>query len=433
MKKIYTYFFLLVSGLSPLKAQNYIVNIVGNPQDTITLPQRGTCLLGGGQDNVDAMKWFLTRADHGDVLVLNIGNTGNYSDILFSQIGVQVHSVETIMFQDPTAAYESYIHQKIDSAEAIFITDGNLGDPIAYWRNTPIDSLIRAAVNIRKVPLLGIGVAASYLGNYYFSGENGDISSDAAMFNPYASEVVLSSLPFIWHPSSDGLKNAIVDAAMDNPDKKGKLTTFMARMYTDNQLFVNGIGLDEGTAVCIDEFKMAYISGNAPGSDDNVYFVRQNCELQSIGPEVCASGAPLVWKRDQKALSVCHFSAGAELDQSFDLSDWLTSNGGFWEYWYVENGVFGRAPGVQPNCNGTAGLNQMDDETLFEIFPNPANEQLTIIVNAEKKVSLVDVYGKTIFDELSSGQLDISTLDSGSYFVMISGDKLSAKKLMIVR
>jgi hypothetical protein len=196
---------------------------------------------------------------------------------------------------------------------------------------------------------------------------------------------------------------------------------------------VNGIGLDEGTAVCIDEFKMAFIFGNSPASDDNVYFVRENCELQSIGPEVCASGTPLTWKRDQKALSVCHFNAGAEADQTFDLNDWLTSNGSFWENWYVENGVFGRAAGTQPNCNGTSNLIESENTgSSLTIFPNPASDQLTISMHTDK-ASLVDIYGKTILDNLSSGQIDVSNLAAGTYFIVTVNDWSFARKLTISR
>ena len=72
------------------------------------------------------------------------------------------------------------------------------------------------------------------------------------------------------------LQNVITDTHFDNPDRKGRLVSFLARMYSDYGVSGYAIACDEYTAVCIDSAGQARVFGGFPSYDDNAYFVQVN-------------------------------------------------------------------------------------------------------------------------------------------------------------
>lgn len=54
--------------------------MTGNPDDAEVNIQPSFVLAGGGTDNDDAMRWMLTRAKGGDVLVLRASGSNGYNN-----------------------------------------------------------------------------------------------------------------------------------------------------------------------------------------------------------------------------------------------------------------------------------------------------------------------------------------------------------------
>ena len=65
------------------------------------------------------------------------------------------------------------------------------------------------------------------------------------------------------------LANTFTDTHFDNPDRRGRLFTFMARARADWGLDATAIACDEYTAVCIDDDGLARVFGEAPQYEDN--------------------------------------------------------------------------------------------------------------------------------------------------------------------
>ena len=122
--------------------QNYTSYFTGNTTDIVTNPSGGICIMGGSTEDANAMKWFLKRANGGDILVLRTSGSNGYNDYLYSELGVSVNSVETIVCHNAAASNEPYILQKIQQAEAIWFAGGDQWTYINYWRNTPINKLL---------------------------------------------------------------------------------------------------------------------------------------------------------------------------------------------------------------------------------------------------------------------------------------------------
>ena len=291
--------------------------------------------MGGATENDDAMRWFLQRANGGDVLVLRASGQDGYNPYFYNDLGVTLNAVETIRFNNASASNNPYIHQRISEADAIWFAGGDQWNYVSYWRNTPIDSLINLAIQERNIVIGGTSAGMAILGEYYFSAQSGTITSSAALSNPTLSASSVSLSPFLSVPF---LGQTITDTHYDNPDRKGRHIVFIANAYAEEAQYVKGIACDEYTAVCIDTTGWARVFGDFPAYDDNAYFLQINCALADASPEVYSSNVPLTWDRNQQAIQV-YILKGTQTGQNgFDLSNWSEGNGGEWSFWSVNSG-----------------------------------------------------------------------------------------------
>lgn len=416
--------------------QSYTSYITGNNSDIVTNPMGGICLMGGASEDDNAMKWFLQRADGGDVLVLRASGSDGYNSYLYSDLGIPVNSVETIVCHNATASEEAYVVQKIEQAEAIWFAGGDQWTYISYWRNTTFNTAINQAIQQRNIVIGGTSAGMAIQGGYYFSAQNGTVTSSTALGNPYNQLVTVDSTAFL---DNTILKNTITDTHFDNPDRKGRLVTFLARINTDYGVYAKAIACDEYTAVCIDTEGFAKVFGGHPTYDDNAYFVQSNCELSVPSPENCIPGNALTWNLEGKALKVYHIKGNSTASNSFNLNTWQTGTGGTWHDWSVTNGILSEQTANAINCPSLNTENLYTDSGL-DIFPNPATDECTLRMNngyvIPNQMRIYNQLGQELYVrtawEGDNITVDISSLRNGIYFIIVCGNdgKTYTKKLI---
>lgn len=391
--------------------------------------------MGGATESDDAMKWFLERCDGGDVLVLRASGSDGYNDYLYSELGIAVNSVETIVCNSPFAESEEYIQDKISKAEAIWFAGGDQWNYVTYWRNGPIENLVNEAIAQRNIVIGGTSAGMAILGRYYFNAMNGTTTSSTALANPFANTVTPDAEPFLNAP---WVFDVITDTHFDNPDRRGRLVTFMARLYTDEGVYAKGIACDEYTAVCVDENGLARVFGDYPGEDDNAYFIQVNCENAEMFPETCVASQPLSWNRDGAALKVYRVKGTVEGTYTFDLSDWQTGNGGDWLHWSVDNGVFSETTGTAIGCSNIGILENEISPFVWTIYPNPSTTDMLMIQSAKSfsNVRIVDSLGRVVLMEKMSSttqyNLNVAVLAPGTYQLSLeSADGIVTKTILI--
>lgn len=69
---------------------------------------------------------------------------------MYSQLGVVVNSVQTIVFNQAAASFDPYVIRQLANAEALWFAGGDQWDYVSYWKNTPIDSTINYLINTKK-------------------------------------------------------------------------------------------------------------------------------------------------------------------------------------------------------------------------------------------------------------------------------------------
>ena len=379
-------------------SQPYTSYFTGDVNDVTTTTQAGTCLMGGATEDDNAMKWFLQRSGGGDIIVLRVTGTNGYNSYLYSGLSITVNSVETLVIPSTAAANDAYVRTQIRNAEAIFIAGGNQADYVNFWKGTAVDSALNYLINIKKVPIGGTSAGMMVQGQNYYSALGSSITSAQALANPYNTNITLGSNNFLHNPF---LKRTITDTHFDNPDRKGRLVTFLARLVVDSATPQLAIACDEYTAVCIDETGLAKVFGGFPTYDDNAYFISVNCSVPNNIPETCVANTKLTWTQNNAALKVYRIKGSASANNSFNLNTFNNATGGTWQYWYVNNGVLqidSNNTITQPVCTPLAIKNNDDklqyntekpvDEINF--YPNPFVN--TINCKLSKNITQVNVY-----------------------------------------
>ncbi|MCS7028319.1 MAG: T9SS type A sorting domain-containing protein [Bacteroidia bacterium] len=411
--KWYCLFVLCFSGIVVF-AQNYTKYIVGDTNDVTTACQYRITLMGGASEHDSAAKWFLEGAAGGDVVVLRTSGADGYNSYFYSGLGVTVNSVETIVMHNALAAYEPYVINRIKNAEALWFAGGNQWEYVSYWNNTPVDSAIHYLIHVKKASIGGTSAGMAIQGGIVFTAQYGTISSSTALNNPYHTNVTLLKHDFIHHPL---LENVITDTHYDSPDRRGRHTTFIARVMHEDNIDTYGIACDEYTAVCIDSTGIARVYGEYPTYNDFAYFIQPNCVMPNT-PEVCSPGMPLTWNRSAQALKVCKIPGTNTGNHTFNLNDWKTHTGGTWEDWYVLTGTLYTVAGSPPNCTTELQSVLSNTDIDWEIYPNPAQEQIYLHLPTAGQIKIYDTLGQLKYQqELPKGihAIDLTSLSAGIY------------------
>ncbi len=351
------------------QAQPFSSSRVGSPDNLEVRASGGLCLMGGAAEDDQAMRWFLQQANGGDVLVLRTTGSDGYNSYFYDELGVALNSVETMVCHGPAASTHPYVLQRIAEAEAIWITGGDQWEYLSLWRNTAFIDAVNEAIRERNAVIGGTSAGMAVQGQFYFSAENGTIQSASALADPFDTRLTVDSAAFLDNAI---LRQTITDTHFDNPDRKGRLTAFLARIQTDYQVPARAIACDEYTAVCIDTLGIARVYGGYPAYDDRAYFIQSNCELDSAGPEICAPSNPLTWDRGGKALAVYAIQGESTGSRYFDLNTWKEGSGGSWQYWSAVEGTLEEREGEALDCEAT-GLSVLASGPGFSLYPNPSS------------------------------------------------------------
>lgn len=311
--------FLFLFGINLSYSQTYTSWITGSTSDVTTTTTGGTCLMGGGTDNDDAIKWMIQKSGGGDFVVIRSSGTQAYNDYIYG-LGT-VNSVETILIDTRAKASIAEVAAKIRNAEALFIAGGDQATYVAYWKDTPVEDAINYLINTKKVPVGGTSAGCAIQGKYYYSAANASVTSVQALANPYNSDMTIGANDFVNNPI---LANVITDTHYNNPDRRGRQTAFIARMWKDLGAGLNakGIGVYEKTAVCIDQNGIAKVF--APAAENYAYFYQFDT---TSTPETVVSGSALTWNNNGKGVKIVKIEGDTTGSTTIDLNDWTTVTG----------------------------------------------------------------------------------------------------------
>lgn len=291
---------------SPAPAQPkppYVHAIAGNAADVTAKGTGGYVLAGGGTDQPDAFKWMIDRAGGGDIVIIRASGGDAYNKWIYELGGVD--SVETIIFNDRSAASDPFVLERLRKAEAVFIAGGDQSRYVNYWKGTPVEDALHALIT-RGGPIGGTSAGLAILAEFGFGAREGGLTSKEALPDCFAKSVVLDrdflSLPHLEH--------LITDTHFVERDRLGRLLVFLARIQKDGwSRAPRAIAVDRETAVLVDPSGRATVAGK-----NTAYFLRT-----TNAPDVCEAGKPLTLR----GVNIYRINASG----SFDLPAWRGTGG----------------------------------------------------------------------------------------------------------
>ena len=225
----------------------------------------GLLLMGGGDRNFDAIRWFMRKAGNGHIVVLRASQGGEIGEEFFNEVG-GIASVETFVFKDRESAYDPAVLAALKRADGIFLAGGDQSRYVRYWRGTPVAAALDAHVRAGK-PLGGTSAGLAVQGEYFYGAmDGGSQTSPAALADPLGDGNTIET-GFLH---LDALQGVITDTHFSERGRLGRLVAFVAKgeALADRPLI--GLGVDEDAAVAVEGDGRARVYATAPAAGATV-------------------------------------------------------------------------------------------------------------------------------------------------------------------
>jgi len=224
--------------------------------------------MGGGHEVVEAFASKAVLFGHGgDILVLRERGGFAYNSFFIDRrphSSQRPNSVETIIVDTRDKANSAYVKWAIDHAEMIWLAGGRQSESMHNWNDTKLSKAVDAAI-ARGVVIGGTSSGMAILGGVVCAPGlryRGTTSAEA-IADPFNERIRIHDALF----KIPRLENAILDMHVAQEDRIGRLITFVARAHEKTKpRRAMGIGLDEGTALFIDENGIGHFTANPPST-----------------------------------------------------------------------------------------------------------------------------------------------------------------------
>lgn len=259
----------------------------GNPAQNGPGSSPGGFMLAGGGDEFtgqvdDGLKWFLTQAGGGDVVILGAHVDGHSESLpaIFrkkaNDWGIPIDSFEAFVFHHETAnepidiiraaASSPFVGSQLTQAEAVWICGGDQLRYLATWSDTDVQSILTMHAVSSTAVIAGTSAGTSagthVQGNYvYRGGGSGDgLLSSLPSYGTQNQERTLSTTPFI---STLLLNGVTTDTHFAERNRLGRVVAILAAKTPNPtmSLVTTAIGVDEPAALCISSSGIAAVAG----------------------------------------------------------------------------------------------------------------------------------------------------------------------------
>jgi beta-aspartyl-peptidase (threonine type) len=249
---------------SPAVAQALRHHVIGDiAAPTPGKVQPGLMLMGGGDRNHEALRWFVGHAGNGHLVVLGASEytaIDAYGDEFYKEIG-GVASVETFMFDSREQATDPAMLARLAKADGIFLMGGDQSRYVRFWRGTPVAAALDAHVRAGK-PIGGTSAGLAMLGEYLYGAmDGGSQVSPRALADPLGPENTIET--GFLHIAL--LKGIVTDTHFSERNRLGRLIAFVAKaesMAGGRKL--HGLGVDEAAAVAVEGDGSARVYATEP-------------------------------------------------------------------------------------------------------------------------------------------------------------------------
>lgn len=217
----------------------------------------GLMLMGGGDWDYGAFRWFAARAGHGHIVVLRASGAADAGEEIYREVG-GVSSVQTLVFSSREASNDPKVLDILRHADGIFIAGGDQANYVHYWKDTPVARLLDEHVRAGK-PIGGTSAGLAILGGTaYGAMDGGSIDAVTALGDPTGPAVTLVT-GFLHLPR---MAHVVTDTHFTVRNRLGRLIAFLAKARAGDPQAI-GIGVDEKSSLCVEADGSARLHGPA--------------------------------------------------------------------------------------------------------------------------------------------------------------------------
>ncbi len=382
-----------------------------------SLAQGKIMLVGGGSEDDNGWSdapyaWAVNSSANKKVAVISYSTQDNWIPDYFESLGAV--EAENIKIDSRDKADLQSTYDALMEYDVFFFKGGDQSIYYDFYKETKTAQAIVDKFNAGGV-IGGTSAGMAILSNVIFSAQNGSVYPDEALQNFQSSNFTLVDdfLPF--------LPGVIVDSHFTERGRGARLLAFMANWFvtTDEQL--TGIGVDDRTALCIDENKIATVLGTGSvsiysGESFSAYLntkpLTDSVHVTQLlhGHSIDLDQLEIIEGPEDLLLPLNPYEEG-NYEVIISGSEGLSTNSGFMEQLVNSSGELTDSI-VVVTAEGKAGtfiqrLNDMGAPVIL-VETTPTNNDIGQIelrnnIRRAKKVLFVENDDNTLFNFLSEG------------------------------
>jgi cyanophycinase len=214
-------------------------------------------LVGGGSEDRNSWsdepyRWAVNQSQNKKVAVISYTDEDNWIPDYFKFLGAV--KADNIKFTNRTIADQQIMYDSLMKYDVFFFKGGDQSFYYNYFKDTKTEQAIVDKFNSGGV-MSGTSAGMAILSSVIFSAQNGSLYPDDVLQNFQDTDITLRNdfLPF--------LPGFIVDTHFTERGRGARLQAFMANWFLANDEMLTGIGVDDRTALCIDQNNIGHVYG----------------------------------------------------------------------------------------------------------------------------------------------------------------------------
>lgn len=215
-------------------------------------------VVGGGSENYNSWSdatygWAVQQAPNKRVAIIGTDtNPTSWLPAYFVARGAIFAKNFPVATQ--AAANTQAIYDSLVTYDMIFFRGGNQANYYNRYRNTLLQQAVEVVFN-RGGVIGGTSAGLHFLSKVVYTAVNGSVYPDEALANPHNQYMTLSDNFFQF------LSGVVFDNHVAERGRFGRTLGFVAKWKLDQNQDILGIGVDDKTAVCIDQNLNATVYG----------------------------------------------------------------------------------------------------------------------------------------------------------------------------
>jgi cyanophycinase len=380
-----------------------------------TFGQGKIVLIGGGSEDENGWskapyQWAVDQSANKKVAVISYATETEFIPEYFKSLG----ATQADNIRINSRAQAELMYDSLMKYDVFFFKGGDQSFYYKYFKQTKVVDAINDKFDEGGV-IAGTSAGMAILSGVIFTAERESVYPDEALSDFNATSITLAN------DFSQLLPGFIVDSHFTERGRVGRLLAFIANWNFNHDEFLSGIGVDDRTALCIDETNKAFVFGTG-----SVSFYRTNAMTSFQDEKPVADSVAAIQLLHGHSIQLPELTILNGPDDQINPpnernigtytvllsgSDPIASNGFFLNEFIQHGSMEDSIVVVTAQSKGTNYISKLQQEQLSFIVvetkaSNNSDEQreLRDAIRKSKKVLFVDNDDNTLFNFLEGGK-----------------------------